>query len=204
MKPLASVNDVLFRLPDYDSFDQSNQQRLLTMLTDASAVVRRYTRQSFTMEQTTERMPSVGNKVKLVKSPVVSVDDVKVFVNNQLYPAPAWIWSGLDELWLAGPGDVVNAAEIVNDFLAYSNPVAQVTYTHGYLEVPDDIVAVTAGLVARGMTTPSLGGIDRESAGDYSYGLSRTSALGPLALNDSDKEILKPYRRGGFSMQLRG
>jgi hypothetical protein len=76
-------------------------------------------------------------------------------------------------------------------FNAYPSPVAQyadVTYTHGYPELPAAVKTVGLELVTRAMEMPS--GIAKNlTAGPYSIGLG---TLG-LVLSDEERRLLGPY-----------
>lgn len=204
MPALATYDDVLFRMPGNLALASNDQHRVLTLLDDATAVVQRYTRRSFTYSQTTETLRPTGQRIKLPNRPVISVDSVSVNVWNTWEPLQGWVFDGIDELDLAGVGSVVNASELVFEWLEYRTPVAAVTYTHGYHDVPQEVAAVVAGMVIRSLTTPGVGGTDRESVGDYSISLSTTSQMGPLALSDAEKSVLNPYRRAVTTAELRG
>lgn len=203
MRTLATFDDVLFRMPGNLTLGSADQPRVLTLLGDASAVVRRYTRRTFTFEQTTEKLRPTGYTLKLPNRPVVSVDEVSIIVWNQVQPIPGWVFDGIDEVDLAGVGNVLNASELVFEWLHWKTPVAQITYTHGYEDIPDEITAIVAGMVSRAMTAPSVGGVDRESVGDYSYSLSASSQAGPLALTQAEKDVLNVYRRPAATVELR-
>lgn len=69
-----------------------------------------------------------------------------------------------------------------------------VTYTHGYISPPADVVAVVQAVAQRAVDNP--GSIGREQAGPYSRQFA-TAANGEsptLALLESEKDILRRYR----------
>lgn len=73
----------------------------------------------------------------------------------------------------------------------------RVTYSHGYTEVPDDIVDVVLDLAAMGLTNPQ--GLRSESIDDYSRTFA-AETIGGAQLAPEHKEALRPYRVSGFSV----
>ena len=73
----------------------------------------------------------------------------------------------------------------------------RVTYSHGYAEVPDDIVDVVLDLAAMNMTNPQ--GLRSESIDDYSRTFG-SETIGNAKLTPEHKEDLRPYRVGAFSV----
>lgn len=200
---LADPDDVLAFIPALGTPTQAQQTQMTSLLSLASAVIRSYTRRTFTLEQTTERLRPIGYKILLPKRPVVSVDAVSLLVWNMLMPLPGWVWDGADELWLSADDSLINVSETILEWTRYHTAVAQVTYTHGYDVVPDDVKFVACSMAARGMTAPNFGAIDRENVGDYGYSMAPTQVYGPLALNDAERAILSPYRRPVATVELR-
>lgn len=204
--PLASLYDVQARYPV--AISTSDQPRVQQMLVDASAVVRSFTRQQFTWSQSTDRVRPIGHKLILPQKPVVSVDAVAivdVLQAGNLLPIPlsAWVWDGGQEIWLGQMDVVVNLPEDVLDLYRHNTPLLQVTYTHGYAVVPDDVRAVVCNMVIRTLDLPGVGGAQSQMVGPYSYRLSNTGMDGILALSDSEQKMLTRYRRKGRTVELR-
>lgn len=168
MGPLANEGDFEARLGrDIQDLERA---RVLALLTDASAKVRRVSGQTISRATTTHRFnprhtPN-GYGIVLNQWPVVSVDTVDG-----------------DFTWFAG-----------SNFLATWTPLT-VTYTHGYDPVPDDIVAVVCQIAARAFgTKPDTSGVSSESLGAYSYSIGAAAAAGPLGMLADEREIVLAYR----------
>lgn len=175
----------------------------------ASARVRKYCRQEITLvENDTVTLPAGGRILRLPQRPVV-VDDthpltvVELFgVSNQEYTA----LEGRDftrigteltrgEQWWA-PSRLMGWP-FMRPMGIWADRV-RVTYSHGYAEVPDDIVDVVCDLAAMNLTNPQ--GLRSESIDDYSRTFA-AETIGGAQLTDQHKEDLRPYRAGVFSVR---
>lgn len=76
-------------------------------------------------------------------------------------------------------------------------PKVRVTYSHGYEEVPDDIVDVVLDLATMNLSNP---GNLREVAIDDYRQVFASETIGGARLSRSHKEDLRPYRRAAFSV----
>jgi hypothetical protein len=199
---LATVSDVTDRM--FRELSEAEMVRVNSMLLDASAVVRNYTRQSFTSVRDTERLRPIGYRISLPRRPVVTVHSVKLIINNSPINAMGYIWDGLDEIYLANEGQIINLAETAYEWLATHHPVAEVDYTAGYDAVPDDVISVVCSMISRSLSAPGGGGIISEAVGEYTYRLSSAAAQGPLTLTEAEKDLLRAYRRQGSAIELRG
>lgn len=203
---LAELSDVEDRLGR--DLTDAETGRALAALRDTSAVVRRYTRRTFTREQSTQRLRPVGGKVTLPQRPVVSVDAVVVLGDQgQRITLPVWTWDGGSELWIySDSSQIINLSESLADLFLYRTPLVEVTYTHGFAEIPDDVVAIVAGKAVVQLSLPASGGgvMSSETADIYSYQLAGFARSGPLGLSDADKLILNAYRPGAKAIELRG
>jgi hypothetical protein len=204
---LAEIGDVEDRLGR--DLAPTEVRQAQAALNDASAVVRNYTRRSFTREQTTQRLRPVGGRVSLPQRPVVSIETVVVIGDvGQRITLPAWTWDGGNELWIySDSGQIINLSESLADLFLYRTPIVEVTYTHGFTEIPGDIVAVVAGKAAAILSLPASSGggvVSAQAADTYSYQLAGFARSGPLSFSDADRQILNTYRRGGTTIELRG
>jgi hypothetical protein len=190
---LAQLSDVEARLPSSMAIEAV---RANSLLADASAVVRSYSKQSFTISQTTDKVRPVGYKIKLNKKPVRSIISLALIVANGGSPVPfvGWWWDGSDEVWLSTGDQILNLSEEMQFAMQHRTPIIFATYSHGYDTVPDDVVGVVCSIVIRILTAPSLGGVISEGVGEYNYRLSDAAAQGVMALTEAEKEILKKYR----------
>lgn len=201
LPPLASLDDLEARM--FRDLSADELARSDIMLGDASAVVRNYCRRLFTTMRETTLIRPVGYRVRLPHRPVVDVHSVVLLVDTLRVTIPGFVWDGLDELWLAPAGQVINLAETAYEWLATHNPVAEVDYTSGDAEVPPDVVSVVCSMITRGLSAPGAGGLITEAVGEYSYRLSDAAAQGPLTLTESERSILSAYRLPGVAAELR-
>lgn len=161
-------------------------------LASASAVIRKWTRQTITRvvdDVVKLRVIDCGELV-LPQRPVVSVSEVKV---NALILRD-WVLSG-DRLLRTGGWHHLPGTS------SYPDPgIVQVTYTHGWDEIPDDVRAVCLDLAASTVSNPGM--LRQESIDDYSRTLASES-LGLGSLSDTHKELLGDYRRRIGTVGLR-
>ena len=143
LPPLATINDVTSRLPSGVSIDEN---RAISLIRDASATVRRYTKQDFTIGTTTANIRPIGYKLRLPQRPVLDVISIEIKLPGSrlgTYTSiPAWYWDGSDEVWLVDGSSVVNLAEEIISAMEYMTPVCRVTWQHGYTDIPDEIIGV--------------------------------------------------------------
>lgn len=161
-------------------------------LASASAVIRRWTRQSITRvvdDVATLRVVDCDELV-LPQRPVESVAEVKVnaLVLND------WVLSG-DRLLRTGGWHHLPGTS------AYPDPgLVQVTYTHGWDEIPDEVRAVCLDLAASTLSNPSM--LRQEAIDDYTRTFAAES-LGLGGLSDAHKELLGDFRRRVGTLRLR-
>jgi len=206
LSTLAQITDVEARVGR--AVVDEERVQVQVMLEDASAVVRNYTRRDFTQGQTTDVFRASGQAVTLPNRPVLSVEAISMVgtggVRSML---PTWFWDGHDKVWISGgPAQyVINLPASLYEL--GDGGLVEITYTHGYAEIPADIVAVVAGMVVRTQILPGRGYLAAETVGDDSYRIAgdRQPASGPLALGAADRAVLNAYRSGGRrTVELRG
>ncbi|SEN86783.1 hypothetical protein [Nonomuraea pusilla] len=78
-------------------------------------------------------------------------------------------------------------------------PRVRLTYSHGYQTVPDDIMDVVLALATTNVS--NVLGLRSESIDDYSVTYA-TETVGDARLNKDQKEELRGYRKGAFSVTL--
>lgn len=178
LPPLAQPGDVEDRLGR--ELTPTEMVRVLALLADASALVRSYTGQQISAATTTERLAVRNGAVRLPQRPVTAVTAVAD-------PTSA----AVNATWSAG--DVVTLSLMSPSFV-------DVTYSHGYAEVPDDIVAVVCDIVTRSfsgyLASPAIwqqpsAGVNPESIG----AIIPTPALGGSQLTADQRAVLDRYRR---------
>jgi hypothetical protein len=193
-EPLATIDDLIERLGR--DLTTAEAPRAAAALLDASASVRRFTRQHFTRATSTERLKiSTGHRIRLPQRPVVSITSIVTVTGTaEDGIAVSYTWDGLDDLCVWNDIGSINA----------SNPrwpgrrVVDVTYVHGYLQVdmPDDIVGITCQVAARALgRKPDESGITSETVPDYAYTVNAAAVAGPFGLLADEKEALEVYRR---------
>lgn len=184
MASLATLDDLEDRLGSTP--DATRGQAILD---DVSAVVRAYTGQQFTSEETTDRLRVRNGGVKLPQRPVTAVESIA----NMDGGAVEFTWYSGDFVALAA-WDAIRAFE-VQPFRTQATWV-DVTYTHGYATVPEDIVAVVCQMAGRAYgRTPDTTGVTQESIAGYSYSVGSAAASGPMGMLPNERQILDLYRR---------
>ncbi|NUP36018.1 MAG: hypothetical protein HOY76_03085 [Streptomyces sp.] len=161
-------------------------------LASASAIIRRWTRQDITRVVDDVVTLRVIDECELVlpQRPVVSVSQVRV---NTLV-LQDWVLSS-DRLlrtggWRRLPGTAT-----------YPDPgLVEVTYTHGWSEIPDEVRAVCLDLASMTVSNPT--GLRSVAIDDYSRTFA-AETLGAGALSEAHKEILGSYRRRIGTVTLR-
>jgi hypothetical protein len=194
--------------------DASNCARLLAM---ASGMVRRYTRQTITKvtDDVVVLEGNWGHVLTLPEHPVASVSSVTfaggtmpntqwklqqgdLFLGTGSY-MPDWGGSmfGGPALW--GPAGSNSGPQVAG--ATWQGPQARitVTYTHGYDDVPYDIVNEVAGMVAMQLSTEV--GISSEQIGHYKVQYDRAQS-GGMSLTDETKRVLNFYRRRAVSSSI--
>lgn len=201
---LADLSDVEDRLGR--DLDAEESRRAAALLSDASTVVRNYTRRDFTLGSSTERFRPRGRKVYLPQRPVVSITAVSSVLSfnttETVTPLAFWSWPGGHEILLGDSTLVINGPTF--DW-SDTDVWVEVSYSHGFAEVPDDVLAVVANMVVRTLTAPKGGMVDTEQIGPYNVRYSGFAAQGPLGLGEADRQTLNRYRStASHTVELRG
>lgn len=185
----------LFELADVEArlgraLTATEVARVAALIADASASIRNYTRQEINEDTTTATLRVRNGRIRLPQRPVTAVATV-VNVNGD---PVIYQWDGSDS---------ISSLSNVPDTWAWEPfrggvLTLDVTYTHGYNPIPDDIIAVGCSIVMRSLgREPVDAGIQSESIQGYSYTLGVIGAAGAVGLLDSEKDILESYRRVG-------
>jgi hypothetical protein len=184
MDPLATEADIAARLSR--ALTGTEAARVDALLTDASAAVRSHVPQEFTRATTTDRLLVRRGVVRLPQRPVIAIDAVIGATGNPVL----YRWDG-DDL-LHSTGDVPDTFAWVPycDGPRY----VDVTYTHGYAPIPDDIVAVVCSIVTRALgRIPTDAGLTSESIAGYSYSIGSAAAAGGLGMLPDERAVLDFY-----------
>lgn len=201
--PLATQADL------EDALQRTLDARQAAMaLRRASARVRKHCRQELTyVENDTITLPGNGKILRLPQRPLV-IDDthpltvIELFgmtdqeytaiegrdftrIDTELTRGEAW-WAPTRLMgwpWLRPQG--IWAQRV------------RVTYSHGFTELPDDILDIVLDLAAMNMSNPQ--GLRSETIDDYSRTFA-AETIGGAQLSADQKEALRPYRVAAFSV----
>ena len=188
--------------------------RLLGM---ASGMIRRYTRQDITaVAADVLTLPgNWGQTITLPQRPVTAVASVVINGANPVYAQWKVIGDDLfigtgsfqpdygSSLWggtaLWGPAGSSQGIQATGASWQGPQSSVVVTYDHGYVIVPDEIVNEVAGMVALQISSPV--GIDKEVIGGYQAVYAK-SPVGGMSLTDETKAVLNFYRRRVASVSI--
>lgn len=196
---LATLDDI----PGSNAFSPDQTTAAEVALLRASVAVRAYCRQQFTRNQQTDRLRARDKALILPQRPVISIDAVAILVYGKPTAVTGWIWDGLDHVFVAGFGLIINLPEAVYESVAYGPVVADVTYTSGYDPVPDDVVEVTASVASRSLAIPAGGAFTSQASGPFNYTVATWAQGGPMSISDAEKVVLDQYRNKTASVELR-
>jgi hypothetical protein len=191
--PLASLAELELRL------GMDLPVRALALLHDASAKFRLEAGgQEITLSETTVRINAAAGTCRLPQVPVVAIESVKDLDGNDV----AYVWDGLETL------DFSTGVALLSDFafepIRSRTFAVDVTYTHGYDPVPDDVVAAVCQIAGRAYGNPSTeAGITQETTGSYSYSRGSAAGSGPLGMLEDERAVAHRYRRVGATAWLR-
>jgi hypothetical protein len=176
----------------------------------ASARVRRYTRQDITfVESETITLPGGERVLRLPQYPLV-VDDTHPLTLVEVADFSGVEWEAVEdrdysrignELTRGYPWQAPNRLMgwPWNRALGIWGPKVCVTYSHGYGEVPDDIVDVVLDLATMNLANPE--NLRQVSIDDFQRTFA-SETIGSAKLTQQHKEDLRPYRRTAFSVVL--
>lgn len=203
MTALATAEDLKARL-GRDLTDEETA-RVAALLADASALVRSYTGQDFTETSgDAVTLRGQGGAIRLPQRPVTSVSSVIAIGGDGLPEVPLidWIWDGVDTIRIGEGSFVINLPAVWWDDDGYPGTY-RVTYSHGYTQVPADVVAVVCGMVLRTLTAPTMaGGVTGETIGSYSYRLDAPGTGLAAALSQEDRKVLARYRNAAGTIKV--
>lgn len=174
----------------------------------ASARVRKYCRQEITLvENETVTLPGNGRVLRLPQRPLV-VDGTHLLTVTELFGITDVEYVALEGRDYTRIGTELTRGEAwwaptrlmgwpwMRPQGIWSQRV-RITYSHGYAEVPDDIVDIVLDLASMNMTNPQ--GLRSESIDDYSRTFA-AETIGGAQLSAGHKEALRPYRVAAFSV----
>lgn len=183
---LATVSDLEILLQRTFTLAEAAAAELLLTLT--SSAIRSYTGQQFTYTTTTARIRPRNGKLRLPQRPVVAVTEVTT--TDATPAAVTFEWDGFGTVSMTSGFD-----SFQTNGYGYGCGPYLVTYTHGYVSVPDDIRAVALQVAGRAFgTAADQTGVQSESIGSYSYSVGGAAASGAVGLLAGERAILDRYR----------
>lgn len=196
MTALATTDDLAARLGRVLS--GTEQVRAGALLDDASALIRAYTGQTFTQVVGDVAVLRVqGGIVRLPQRPVTAVTSVVAIGGDGVPDVTVmdYVFDGIDQIRVGEGSFIINLPEVWWDDDGYPGTF-RVTYSHGYAQVPGDVIAVACGMVLRTITAPTTsGGVTGETIGSYSYRLETADTGLSVMLGQTERQALARYRR---------
>jgi len=202
--PLAGPDDVAARLGR--DLTDAESLRLIPLLADASAQIRRYCRRDF-LPHTAETVILYGHdsEILLPGYPVQSVDSVTAIGGGTGLPdvpIPWFIFDGIRTVRIAGGAAIINLPESWWDG-DYPGTYA-VTYSWGPAQFPDEVTMVCANAAIGVLTAPTAAaGVIGETIGPYSYRMESAGGGVAVSLSAADLAILKDFRDTAATVQTR-
>lgn len=194
MADLATISDVNARSPR--TLTAGEQTRATTLLGDASARIRTYTKRQFAaVTNATVTLRPVGAFLELPPAPAIEVHEVRgINIDGTPGdPLTGWAFDGVDRIDITRVGFSWSA----DPWWPWSDgPESfQILYDYDEAPVPGDVVRICCGMVLRAILSPSATeGMNTERVGQYSYGMQQNSAgaAGPtVRLTEQDKQELR-------------
>jgi hypothetical protein len=202
MVDLATQDDLKGRLGR--DLTAEEEARASALLSDASALVRDFTRQEFTaVVADVIILRPVGSLLRLPQRPVTAVTTVEAVAPDGTSTAEMsfWSWDGRDKI------DLTYATYSAD----FTDPAwrdrrqpdtYQVTYDHGDDTIPHIVMATVCAMVLRTLLSPSMTtGMVAERIGAYNYQLQQGAgaAGATVVMTAADEKALARYgpRRSG-------
>jgi len=174
---LATIADVEARLGR--SLTAGETSQATAWLSDASAMFVQRAVQKFEVSESTVRLFPRDGVVRLVQRPVIEINSVTDIDGVEL----DYTYDGFQSIYELG---------------SYS-PVI-VNYDHGSDTIPDDVVAVVAGMVVRTLLIPAdaAAGIQQQSVGPFSQSYANWAVGRQVLMSPADIEVANYYREKTF------
>jgi hypothetical protein len=174
---LATIADVEARIGR--ELTTGEEAQATAWLADASAMFVQRAVQKFEVSESTVRLFPRDGVVRLVQRPVIDISSVTDIDGVEI----DYTYDGFQSIYELG---------------TYS-PVI-VTYEHGSDNIPDDVVAVVAGMVVRTLLIPAdaAAGIQQQSVGPFSQSYASWAVGRQVLMSPSDIEVANYYREKTF------
>ena len=174
---LATIADVEARLGRLLSNPEKAQAS--AWLADASAIFVQRAVQKFEVSESTVRLFPRDGVVRLVQRPVIEIIEVTDIDGVEI----EYTFDGHQSLYELG---------------SYSPVIVE--YEHGSANIPDDVVAVVAGMVVRTLLIPAdaAAGIQQQAVGPFSQSYAAWAVGRQVLMSPSDIEVANYYREKTF------
>lgn len=174
---LATIADVEARLGR--SLTAGETSQATAWLSDASAMFVQRAVQKFEVSESTVRLFPRDGIVRLVQRPIIEIVSVTDIDGTEI----DYTYDGHQSIYELG---------------TYS-PVI-VNYEHGSATIPDEVVAVVAGMVVRTLLVPddAAAGIQQQSVGPFSQSFAAWAVGRQVLMSPSDIEVANYYREKTF------
>lgn len=206
LPPLATVADLEAAMQVTEGSLNSAQADLA--LRRASARVRTYTRQDITFVASETVELGGGERVlRLPQYPLV-VDGSHPLTVVEVADFSGIEWTAVEDRDFSRLGNELTRGypwQLPTRLMGWPwnraqgvwAPKVRVTYSHGYTEVPDDIVDVVLDLATMNLSNPE--NLRSVQIDDYSRTFA-SETIGGARLSRAHREDLRPYRRPAFSV----
>lgn len=170
---LATIADVEARLGRSLTVDEIAKAN--AYLTDASAMFVQRAVQKFEVSESTVRLFPQDGVVRLVQRPVIEVVSVKDIEGNDV----DFTWDGRQSIY--------DLAELRG---------VTVNYEHGSADVPNDVVAVVAGMVARtlSISPDAAAGVQQQTVGPFAQTYASWAVGAQVMMSPAEMKVADYYR----------
>ena len=171
---LATIADVEARLGR--SLTTAEEAKATAWLEDASALFVNRSEQKFELAESTVRLFPKDGVVRLLQRPVISITSVTDINGVEV----DYTWDGRQTLF-----DVWTYLPVV------------INYEHGSADIPADVVAVVAGMVARtiSIAPDAAAGITKSTTGPFSQEFASWAVGSQVMLSPAEQAIADSYRQ---------
>ena len=174
---LATIADVEARLGRTLTVAETSKAN--AYLADASAMFVQRAVQKFEVSESTVRLFPKDGVVRLVQRPVIEIITVKDIDGNEI----DYTFDGHQSLYDLGDQRGVT-----------------VNYEHGSANIPDDVVAVVAGMVARtlSISPDAAAGVQQQAVGPFSQSYATWAVGAQVMLSPAEVKVADYYRGLSF------
>jgi hypothetical protein len=174
---LATIADVEARLGR--SLTVAETSKANAYLVDASAMFIQRAIQKFEVNESNVRLFPKDGVVRLIQRPVIEIISVQDIDGVEI----DYTWDGRQSLYDLG------------DFRGVT-----VTYEHGSAEIPADVVAVVAGMVARtlSISPDAAAGVTQQTVGPFSQSYATWAVGAQVMMSPAEMKVADYYRGLSF------